>query len=246
MGVSLVRGIRSRLSLALLGERAVGRVYRPVLFTLSAAGVVVQVEVNESLKDVGLPPSEEEPQPDVPLANGIFPEFFNTESLTRVALWRVVRLLRPKVVVETGIANGVSTRTILSALEANGHGHLFSFDVDERTVDVVAGAARNRWTPIILNRRTAMSDLEAWANNHRHAVDIWYHDSDHGFDWQMKEYLLASRSLEVEGLLMSDDIDGNEAFAKFAVNHPSFTYSALFDTRKVVGLCRITQSSMVD
>ena len=44
------------------------------------------------------------------------------------AIWLLVRCLRPRHVVETGVAHGLTSRFILEALEKNGDGHLWSID----------------------------------------------------------------------------------------------------------------------
>ena len=49
-------------------------------------------------------------------------------GLTR-AIWCLVRHLRPKKIVETGVAHGVTSRCILEALDRNGIGHLWSIDL---------------------------------------------------------------------------------------------------------------------
>ncbi len=45
------------------------------------------------------------------------------------AIWCLMRHLRPKNVVETGVAHGVTSRFILEALKRNGDGHLWSIDL---------------------------------------------------------------------------------------------------------------------
>ena len=44
------------------------------------------------------------------------------------AIWCLTRHLRPRNIVETGVAHGVTSRFILEALERNGLGHLWSID----------------------------------------------------------------------------------------------------------------------
>ncbi len=231
----VMRGIKARLGLAWGGPTAVGRFYRPVMFAISQAGITIHVDVDGALAPLGLDRSDPPPPDNGGPASNQFPDFYNTESLTRVALWNVVRAKRPDIVVETGIANGVSTRTILRAMEANGSGHLYSFDVDERALSSVTGAIRERWTPVIVNSKSAMEDLRSWAHSKSGEVDVWYHDSDHSYEWQRAEFELALNALASGGVLVSDDIDGNEAFADFALSHPTIVCTALFDARKLCG-----------
>jgi hypothetical protein len=44
-------------------------------------------------------------------------------------IWCLVRHLRPRKIVETGVAHGVTSRFILEALKRNGDGHLWSIDL---------------------------------------------------------------------------------------------------------------------
>jgi hypothetical protein len=71
------------------------------------------------------------------------------------AIWCLTRHLRPKNVVETGVAHGVTSRFILEALKRNGTGHLWSIDLPplERSWRQQVGMAvgdghSDRWTYI--------------------------------------------------------------------------------------------------
>src|SRR5205085_9625877 len=46
-------------------------------------------------------------------------------------LYALIRARRPSVIIETGVCNGVSSAVILTALERNQHGHLYSIDLPE-------------------------------------------------------------------------------------------------------------------
>jgi predicted O-methyltransferase YrrM len=79
-------------------------------------------------------------------------EMAGDSALGRI-VYAVVRATRPDVVVETGVATGVTSAYLLAALEDNGHGALHSIDLPP--TDMVAaghvGAAipadlKARWT----------------------------------------------------------------------------------------------------
>ena len=65
--------------------------------------------------------------------------------------YALCRFVRPATVVETGVANGVTTAFLLQALEANGAGALFSIDLPPAGVDpklvghLVPQQLRSRW-----------------------------------------------------------------------------------------------------
>ncbi len=76
-------------------------------------------------------------------------------ALVRAA-WCLTRHLQPEVVVETGVARGLTTAAVLRALAANGTGHLWSIDLpplaesglSSETAAAVGLAERSRWTPV--------------------------------------------------------------------------------------------------
>lgn len=61
-------------------------------------------------------------------------------------LYALVRLLRPSTVVEIGVAEGCSATHILQALEDNGHGILYSYDIESDNIGhSVPDHLRDRW-----------------------------------------------------------------------------------------------------
>ena len=66
-------------------------------------------------------------------------------------------------------------------------------------------------------------------------VDIWVHDSNHGYRWQKFEYLLALKSLNTGGILISDDIDASSAWTELSRSHFRKSY-IIFDSRKFIGI----------
>jgi len=75
-----------------------------------------------------------------------------------LALWTVVRTLRPAVVVETGVLDGLSSTVILAALERNGEGTLISFDVMPGAGALVPDWLRTRWELVYANQPDALED----------------------------------------------------------------------------------------
>src|SRR4029450_37487 len=81
-------------------------------------------------------------------------------ALARAA-WCVVRHSGPERVVETGVGRGLTTRTILAALETKGAGHLWSIDqppplspaLSGQTGAAGAAHVRSRWSYVRVSRR---------------------------------------------------------------------------------------------
>jgi hypothetical protein len=97
-------------------------------------------------------------------------------------IWCLTRHLRPKKVVETGVAHGVTSRFILEALNRNGDGYLWSIDLPplERVWRSQVGAAvddrhSDRWSYIKGSSRRRLPKLLSRLGQ----IDLFIHDSLH-------------------------------------------------------------------
>lgn len=137
-------------------------------------------------------------------------------------LFAVVRAFKPRVIVETGVASGVSSAHILRALDANGAGRLYSIDlpnVQEHSVLpegrtpgwIVPDFLRGRWELRLGDARTLLPELLETLGH----VDVFLHDSDHSYEHMSFEFEQALARLEHGGLLMSDDTHLHTAWDDF-------------------------------
>lgn len=130
----------------------------------------------------------------------------------------VVRVMKPETIVETGVAQGLTTSVILRAMEDNGRGHLHSIDLpvlkaDEREYvgRLVPERLRLRWTLHLGPSRHELPRVLEEVGT----IDIFLHDADHTYGSQLEEYRAAWPALRPGGVLLSDDV-GNRAFLDFA------------------------------
>jgi predicted O-methyltransferase YrrM len=148
-------------------------------------------------------------------------------------LFQLVRTLKPRVVVETGVANGASSTFILWAMEANGVGALYSIDWSEsgelsfvpqgKEIGwMVPDELRKRWHLEIGRSEEKLDPLLKQIGT----IDIFLHDSDHSYETMMYEYKAAWPYLARNGLLLSDDAKMNIAFAEFTedTESPAMVY----------------------
>lgn len=132
-------------------------------------------------------------------------------------MYAVCRLSQPQTVVETGVANGITTSSILQALSENAKGTLISIDLphlhpaaEESIGCAVHPDLRNRWT---LHLGPA-SRLLPRVLRTVPEVDIFVQDAAHTVRGQLSEYRAAWSFLRTGGLLISDDV--SRAFSIFA------------------------------
>lgn len=156
-----------------------------------------------------------------------------------LALYLVVRLTRPDVVVETGVAGGHSSFLLLCALHANGHGRLVSFDVLPDAGTLVPSHLRSRWELVILRSADPLAEA-AVRISAIGAVDVFFHDADHSYVGQYTDYALAEKVLALgrHGILLSDDVDMSFAFIEY-VRARQLDAAMLVDVSKVLGGCTI-------
>lgn len=162
-----------------------------------------------------------------------YPETFNISDNSALLLYCIIRYLQPETVLETGIANGISSYYMLSALNKNGKGDLHSVDIDSNVGGLLRESERSRWRLHILNKKSARAQFKAVVAS-LPAIDIFIHDSDHSYNGQMSEYEAVYNKITGNGILFSDDIDFSYAFKDFSVRvkcNPSF----LVTSTKVLG-----------
>lgn len=134
------------------------------------------------------------------------------------AIWCLIRHTRPKRIVETGVAHGVTSRCILEALDKNGDGHLWSIDlppVDRFWRKQVGAAVGNhcsdRWSYIKGSSRRRLPKLLSRLGE----IDLFIHDSLHSERNVLFELDRAWTAISPNGALIVDDVDANWGFRSF-------------------------------
>jgi len=131
-----------------------------------------------------------------------------------------VRALAPECVVETGVANGVSSSYLLLALQKNKRGHLHSIGLADKAFLPVGKAPgwlvpewlRVAWHVHLGDARDILPRLLKRLGK----IGIFIHDSLHTYDHMMWEFETAYPHLLCGGLLISDDALWNDSFCDFA------------------------------
>jgi len=153
-----------------------------------------------------------------------------------VRLYALVRKLRPRVAVETGVCNGFSTAFLLLGLERNGEGELHSIDLPEVVGadyelgtfwEGKQGAAippgkdpgwmiperlRDRWHLTVGRSQEELPPLLARLGE----LDLFVHDSEHSYECMDFEFRAVWPVLRAGGALVADDWNWNEAFEELA------------------------------
>jgi predicted O-methyltransferase YrrM len=153
-----------------------------------------------------------------------------------IRLYALVRKLRPRVAVETGVCNGFSTAFLLLGLERNEAGELHSIDLPEVVGadyrpgtfwEGKQGAAippgkepgwmipaqlRECWSLTIGRSQDELPQLLDRLGE----IDLFVHDSEHSYECMDFEFRTAWPALREGGALVADDWNWNDAFAELA------------------------------
>lgn len=146
-------------------------------------------------------------------------------SLSR-AVWCTVLHTRPEVVIETGVAHGVTSRIVLEALERNDRGHLWSIDLPYpldrglrgQTGAAVPGAAHPRWSYLEGASRQRLPPLVQEVKH----VEVFIHDSLHTARNTVFELDQAAAGMPLGGVMIVDDIRMHDGFTTFSRRHPGY------------------------
>jgi predicted O-methyltransferase YrrM len=146
------------------------------------------------------------------------------DSVMACLCYLACRLISPAIVIETGVAYGVSSSFILRALEENGRGTLYSVDLPpfkkhyERFWGIaVPDDLRSRWR---LHRGTSASVLPRLLREIP-TVDLFVHDSLHTHNNMRREFDTIWPHLRSGALLLADDIERNRAFDELRRKDPA-------------------------
>lgn len=165
-------------------------------------------------------------------------------ALARAA-WCLARHLRPQRVVETGVGRGVTSRTVLEALERNGDGHLWSIDLppalapalQHQTGIAVPSRLRERWTYVRGSSRRRLPSLIMELE----AIDLFIHDSMHTTRNVLFELETTWKAMGAGGVILVDDVNLNRGFELFTSRRSSDVHALVGtsdDGERLLGLIR--------
>jgi predicted O-methyltransferase YrrM len=149
---------------------------------------------------------------------------YNSDFALARCVYMLCRWLKPDTVVETGVALGVTTTFILSALNLNRRGRLYSIDLPpvggdagKRVGVLVPAELRSRWQLAVGSSRHILPSVLGSGN-----VDLFLHDSLHTYRNMRWEFNTAWPHVRPGGVVVADDVQGNRAFLELRSRNPAY------------------------
>jgi predicted O-methyltransferase YrrM len=166
-----------------------------------------------------------------------YAETWSVGTETSLLLYALVRLLKPRTVLETGVASGSSTAVILAAMIRNGDGELVSTDIDPRAGELVPVEWRPRWRLVVLTGNAPQQFARLVGGFEQ--IDLFIHDSLHEYAWQSMELRTVWPKLAQRGLVAADDAHSCNAFLDFCRDR-GVEPLILVEPKKIFGIGRRT------
>ncbi len=129
----------------------------------------------------------------------------------RLGWYAIARALRPHLIVETGVHDGLGTMLLLRALERNevdgNPGRLVSFDINPAAGWLVG--EHPRWEFRVQSSRDGLREMLSGDRE----VDMFIYDGWHSYDEEHSDLTLVAGHLSPAGVLISDDAQVTSALA---------------------------------
>lgn len=131
----------------------------------------------------------------------------------RVGWYALIRLLKPRIVIETGIHQGVGACVIASALKLNSEegfpGKYYGTDIDLSAGQLFTAEYAQFGEVLFGDSIESLKLLNE-------EIDIFINDSDHSSDYEFKEYLTISTKLSRGSLILGDNSHSTDSLRRFS------------------------------
>lgn len=130
----------------------------------------------------------------------------------RAGWYALVRILKPRVVIETGIDKGFGSVVLCAALLRNGCGSYYGTDINPRAGYLLKGkyAAAGK-----ILYGDSIESLESFSEE----IDLFVNDSDHSADYEMREYKTVAGKLSRRAIVVGDNSHVTRSLVAWSALH---------------------------
>ena len=133
----------------------------------------------------------------------------------RIGWYCLVRSLRPGVVVETGVHDGLGSSVLLQALHRNQlegyEGRLFGIDINPAAGWLIPQRLRDHMTLLIEDSAAAVPRIAR-----ENTIDLFIHDSDHRYAHELQEFQQVASGLSPNAVILSDNAHATTALKDYS------------------------------
>ena len=133
----------------------------------------------------------------------------------RIGWYAFVRATKPKIVVETGVHQGIGAVTLIRALEKNAlegfAGRYFGTDIDPGAGALVSGKFRDTGKVLYGDSLESLGKLSE-------EIDLFVNDSDHSAEYESREYELIDAKLSKGALILGDNSHATDSLVNYSLS----------------------------
>jgi hypothetical protein len=131
----------------------------------------------------------------------------------RLGWYAVARLIKPKIIVETGIDFGLGSCVMCAALLRN---RAEGFPGRYIGTEIREGAGQLLLSPYLSTGEIRFGDSIETLSTMTETIDLFINDSDHSIDYEAKEYETIRNRLSKEAVILGDNSHYSPALADFS------------------------------
>lgn len=132
----------------------------------------------------------------------------------RVGWYAFVRVMKPKIVIETGVDKGLGACVLTAALKRNneeGHaGHYYGTDINPDAGYLLSGAYADHGNILCGDSIESLNQFEE-------PIDLFINDSDHSEDYEAREYLAVQEKLSEHAVVLGDNAHCSDKLFEFSL-----------------------------
>ena len=134
----------------------------------------------------------------------------------RIGWYAIIRICKPKVIVETGVHHGVGACVIINALiknhEENFTGAYYGTDIDINSGKLISGKYNDFGKVIYGDSINSLKNFEK-------KIDIFINDSDHNEEYEYNEYITILNKLSSKAIILGDNCHVTEKLSVFSLKN---------------------------
>ncbi len=131
----------------------------------------------------------------------------------RLGWYAVVRAIKPKIIVETGVDKGLGSCILTSALmknyNENSHGFYYGIDINPSAGYLLSGQYATCGRILFGDSATSLKNLDV-------EIDLFINDSDHSSDYERREYEIISKKLSHHAIVLGDNSHCTDELFRFS------------------------------
>ena len=132
----------------------------------------------------------------------------------RLGWYAAVRVMKAKVVIETGIDKGLGSVLLSSAIlrnQAEGHpGRYYGTDINLKAGYLLSGKYKESGEILYGDSIESLKEF-------KQEIDLFINDSDHSADYEYNEYITIKHLLSKKGIILGDNSHCTDKLAKFSM-----------------------------